>query len=186
MVQFLKNNTVSTQPTHFHGLKRLTDGTLVYVKANFYGSDTQEVQLGSADEMVPTILEFTSDGNITEFDIDFFASSTTAIEVWVNDTKADPFNDYTISNDKVVFGVAPPSGKVYVLYIVEQPVETEPSADGVFDNRDNLTRELININSVFDQHKLDTKNLFYYINNNGELVSRRALTDVTRDPIDIL
>lgn len=191
MAQFLKEDivqTLDTQPTHFHGLKRLEDGTLIYVRSSFYDNGGDSINFGAADEMIPTILEFTADGQSGTFDIDFFAATPSDIEVWVDQNKLDPFNDYSINNDKVEIDPVPTIGsKVFVLFIQEDvTAQQQPSADGEFSLRNNLTRELVNINSVFDQHKLDTKDLYYYINNNGELVARRASTDTTRDPLDIL
>jgi len=191
MAQFLKEDivvTLDTQPTHFHGLKRQDDGTLIYVRSSFYDNGTDSISFGGADEMIPTILEFNADGQSGTFDIDFFASTPSDIEVWVDQAKLDPFNDYSINNDKVEIDPVPTIGsKVFVLFIQEDVTsQQQPSAEGEFSLRNNLTRDLVNINSVFDQHKLDTKDLYYYINNNGELVARRASTDTTRDPLDIL
>lgn len=191
MAQFLKEDivaTLDTQPTYFHGLKRLEDSTLVYVRSSFYSNDNTSVDFGAADELIPTILEFNADGQSGVFDIDFFANEPSEIEVWIDQNKLDPFNDYAINNDKIEIDPVPQLGsKVFVLFIQEDvTAQQQPSAEGEFSFRNNLTRELVNINSVFDQHKLDTKDLYYYINNNGELVARRASTDTTRDPLDIL
>ncbi len=182
MPQFLKE--IKTQPTYFHALKREADGTLVYVRQDMYGPSSIEVGQGEGNEMIPTKLEFNGNGVDTVFDINFLPGDANNIEVWVGQTRQQPSIDYNVVNDTVVFDTAP-TEKVYVLYIDESGV-IEPPSETLESNRNNLNRELINIGSIYDQYKLDVESLYYYINNDGELVARRAVNDVARDTYDIL
>lgn len=41
-----------------------------------------------------------------------------------------------------------------------------------FDGKDPATHEKLNANLKYDQYRFDQKSIFYYINDNGELVAR--------------